>query len=368
MAKSYTGDTERWKSVLEAAKVESDLDRKHWNKVKTQYHQLDQILETLPDERVKECMVPISKVAFCPGRLIHTNEITALLGDGYFAEVSAKTARKLVEHRLEMIEERLDKTETAATQIFERQNQMEELNNDIIKEDLDEEFESEQEKKKSEKRFEESKIEEIRRQQLEKLNTMKQKWKEPIIKPPKYKPKEDKQNSSNDKKHIAFNETLEDVCSPESVDNIHLDSAGSESDPEEPLRIEFRWTKMSQPIFSENGYLTPWDIGHNYKKRVQNRKKSILKVHDNINKANELARLEYSNQPIRSSGASGALLTNEASNSKIISDQKIPAKNTAMTDAIIERKNVPDKNVPSSQPIKEPKKRVSLFKQRRQKM
>ena len=121
MTDSRTDDgSNRLKSVLAAAKVESDLDRKHWTSVKDQYHSLDKLLETLPDDRVRECMVPISKVAFCPGRLIHTNEITALLGDGYFAEVSVKTARKLVEHRLEMIEERLDKTETAATQIFER--------------------------------------------------------------------------------------------------------------------------------------------------------------------------------------------------------------------------------------------------------
>ena len=65
-------------------------------------------------------MVPISKVAFCPGRLVHTNEITVLLGDGYFAEVSAKTAREIVQHRLEMVEERLDKSITAATQVLER--------------------------------------------------------------------------------------------------------------------------------------------------------------------------------------------------------------------------------------------------------
>ena len=121
MSDTPTDDgSERLKSVLAAAKVESELDRKHWTSVKDQYHSLDKLLETLPDNRVRECMVPISKVAFCPGRLIHTNEITALLGDGYFAEVSVQTARKLVEHRLEMIEERLDKTETAATQIFER--------------------------------------------------------------------------------------------------------------------------------------------------------------------------------------------------------------------------------------------------------
>ena len=118
-----SSEQEKLKEVLSSAKIESDIDRKHWNKVKSQYEQLDKILESLPDKRVHKCMVPLSKVAFCPGRLVHTNEITVLLGDGYFAEVSAKTARSLVEHRLEMVEERLDKTFTAATQIFERYEQ-----------------------------------------------------------------------------------------------------------------------------------------------------------------------------------------------------------------------------------------------------
>ena len=36
--------------------------------------------------------VPFGKLAFMPGRLVHTNEITVLLGDNWFAEVSAKDA------------------------------------------------------------------------------------------------------------------------------------------------------------------------------------------------------------------------------------------------------------------------------------
>lgn len=34
-----------------------------------------------------------------PGKLVHTNEITVLLGDNWFAKCSAKQAQKLVEHR-----------------------------------------------------------------------------------------------------------------------------------------------------------------------------------------------------------------------------------------------------------------------------
>ncbi|XP_060109958.1 unconventional prefoldin RPB5 interactor 1 isoform X2 [Heteronotia binoei] len=44
-------------------------------------------------------MVPFGPLAFMPGKLVHTNEITVLLGDNWFAKCSAKQASGLVEHR-----------------------------------------------------------------------------------------------------------------------------------------------------------------------------------------------------------------------------------------------------------------------------
>lgn len=44
--------------------------------------------------------VPLGPLAFMPGKLVHTNEVTALLGDNWFAKCSAKQARSLVEHRM----------------------------------------------------------------------------------------------------------------------------------------------------------------------------------------------------------------------------------------------------------------------------
>lgn len=35
-----------------------------------------------------------------PGKLVHTNEVTALLGDNWFAKCSAKQAQKVVDHRM----------------------------------------------------------------------------------------------------------------------------------------------------------------------------------------------------------------------------------------------------------------------------
>ena len=43
--------------------------------------------------------VPIGKHAFIPGQLYHTNEITVLLGDNWFAQVTAKQAQDIVKRR-----------------------------------------------------------------------------------------------------------------------------------------------------------------------------------------------------------------------------------------------------------------------------
>ncbi|XP_067854070.1 unconventional prefoldin RPB5 interactor 1 isoform X2 [Heptranchias perlo] len=53
-------------------------------------------------------MVPFGPLAFMPGQLIHTNEVTVLLGDNWFAKCSAKQAIDLVEHRKKHVQKALD--------------------------------------------------------------------------------------------------------------------------------------------------------------------------------------------------------------------------------------------------------------------
>lgn len=43
--------------------------------------------------------VPFGPLAFMPGKMVHTNEITVLLGDNWFAKCSAKQAQGIVGHR-----------------------------------------------------------------------------------------------------------------------------------------------------------------------------------------------------------------------------------------------------------------------------
>lgn len=47
-----------------------------------------------------DALVPLGRRALCPGKIIHTNEITCLLGDNWFVECSAEKAIELVNHRI----------------------------------------------------------------------------------------------------------------------------------------------------------------------------------------------------------------------------------------------------------------------------
>uniref|UniRef100_K3XII2 Uncharacterized protein n=1 Tax=Setaria italica TaxID=4555 RepID=K3XII2_SETIT len=57
------------------------------------------LVNRLPDELSHEIMVPFGGAAFFPGRLIHTNELMVLLGEGYYAERSAKQTTDILHRR-----------------------------------------------------------------------------------------------------------------------------------------------------------------------------------------------------------------------------------------------------------------------------
>ncbi|XP_077049628.1 unconventional prefoldin RPB5 interactor 1 [Siphateles boraxobius] len=80
----------------------------HWEKVEKDYESLQDRLRTLPDKLSYDIMVPFGPLAFMPGKLVHTNELTVLLGDNWFAKCSAKQADTLVEHRKKHVKNALD--------------------------------------------------------------------------------------------------------------------------------------------------------------------------------------------------------------------------------------------------------------------
>ncbi|XP_041853658.1 unconventional prefoldin RPB5 interactor 1 [Melanotaenia boesemani] len=80
----------------------------HWMKVSGDYEALNDRLKTLPDQLSYDIMVPFGPLAFMPGKLVHTNEVTVLLGDNWFAKCSAKQAQKIVDHRMKHVKKELD--------------------------------------------------------------------------------------------------------------------------------------------------------------------------------------------------------------------------------------------------------------------
>ncbi|XP_057537708.1 uncharacterized protein LOC130815307 [Amaranthus tricolor] len=66
------------------------------------------IVRRLPDELHHHIMVPFGKAAFFPGRLVHTNEFMVLLGEGYFAERSAKQTVDILKRRGQMLDSQVN--------------------------------------------------------------------------------------------------------------------------------------------------------------------------------------------------------------------------------------------------------------------
>ncbi|XP_028307300.1 unconventional prefoldin RPB5 interactor 1 [Gouania willdenowi] len=94
----------------EHEKVVKDCESRiqHWIKVSDDYDALKDRLRTLPDQLCYDVMVPFGRLAFMPGKLVHTNEVMVLLGDNWFAKCSTKQAQKIVDHRMKHVKNEME--------------------------------------------------------------------------------------------------------------------------------------------------------------------------------------------------------------------------------------------------------------------
>jgi len=112
---------------------------------KKSYQTLEERLTTLPDKISHDVIVPFTKKAFMPGKLIHTNEIQVLLGDNYFLECSAKHAKEICSRRIKHCDEMLKELETEMKLVEGWQTQTNQLKQDQDKcQDITEHFTEEQ--------------------------------------------------------------------------------------------------------------------------------------------------------------------------------------------------------------------------------
>lgn len=82
---------------------------KIWTDYKKGHQNVAETLQIFQKDLYMNCMVPIGKRALMKGKLIHTNEILACLGDGYFVKYSASGAAALCERRIQRADEMLKK-------------------------------------------------------------------------------------------------------------------------------------------------------------------------------------------------------------------------------------------------------------------
>lgn len=66
------------------------------------------LVQKLPDMLSHDIMVPFGSVAFFPGRLIHTNEFLVLLGEGYYADRTAKQTTEILQRRGKALEAQME--------------------------------------------------------------------------------------------------------------------------------------------------------------------------------------------------------------------------------------------------------------------
>lgn len=86
-----------------------------WTKYKKDYQELKNLVYTMKDKVRHPYKIPISgsQLAFVKGHIIHTNEITVLLGYNYFALRSSKQADEIIERRIKHVDEMLTKSHEA---------------------------------------------------------------------------------------------------------------------------------------------------------------------------------------------------------------------------------------------------------------
>ncbi|CAG8463866.1 9229_t:CDS:2 [Paraglomus brasilianum] len=100
-----------FRSKIEESFQKTSATLNQWKTYLTDYENLQKTLKTLDEETEYKAMVPIGKMAFMPGKIVHTNEILVLLGDNWFAERSAKQAIEIIERRLELVKKTIDDLE-----------------------------------------------------------------------------------------------------------------------------------------------------------------------------------------------------------------------------------------------------------------
>ncbi|MFH4982451.1 hypothetical protein AB6A40_009160 [Gnathostoma spinigerum] len=91
---------QRLKQVLEneLSRLDAEIEQKKLE-IK-EYQELQKLLEEMPRELTRDVLVPLSPVAFLPGKITQTNRTMVLLGDNYFVDKSCFQACEMIQRRI----------------------------------------------------------------------------------------------------------------------------------------------------------------------------------------------------------------------------------------------------------------------------
>ena len=111
-----TQEPENYDRLRSAQQQVINSQNQHKTELKSQitdYEQLKTTMIELRDTYSKPCYVPFGGVSnkrpkcFLPGKLVRTNEVLMLLGDGYFLETTTKNAIEIIDSRVSGLEEKV---------------------------------------------------------------------------------------------------------------------------------------------------------------------------------------------------------------------------------------------------------------------
>ncbi|KAK3838681.1 MAG: hypothetical protein JOS17DRAFT_730922 [Linnemannia elongata] len=112
-----TAELANYFSKFSAALTRLDEELARWKNYEADYQALKVTLLDLPKEISHPVMVPFGNLAFMPGKIIHTNEVLVMLGDNWFVDRSAVQAAEIVDRRMELVQENIEKLKAQEDEI-----------------------------------------------------------------------------------------------------------------------------------------------------------------------------------------------------------------------------------------------------------
>jgi len=119
-------------------------------KFRSDYVSLRDHLRRIGDKLEHEALVPLGPKVLVMGKIVHTNEITCLLGDNWFVECTAKKAVEIVNHRIKKCDEMLQKLKKEGDLLESWKSETERLLEESMEEgaaEIVEEYDEEKEKR-----------------------------------------------------------------------------------------------------------------------------------------------------------------------------------------------------------------------------